>query len=212
MCELILQNLKVSQDDLNYALLFAATHRNKKLFDVFLHNGADNNINLFSEIFTDMCNFLEINATEVLEKGISKHLNLDGILHCNHEPSYIIVKFLLVNNIDINLNKPYLIYFIDQDYQDYNIAELLINYGININAKNNFGGTALMHAASYNKPNIVKLLLKYGADRSIRDMFDRTPYERAKFLGYPQIQDLLEDKEFVETSSSLLAPTGCVIL
>ena len=51
-------------------------------------------------------------------------------------------------------------------------AELLINYGANINNQNNFG-TAL-HAASRNgHESIVELLLKHKADRSIKDKVRR---------------------------------------
>ncbi len=48
------------------------------------------------------------------------------------------------------------------------IGSLLLKHGAIINARNNFGETALICAAQYDDPNDVKFLLRFGADPNAR--------------------------------------------
>ncbi|NPU92757.1 MAG: hypothetical protein HPY82_12695 [Gammaproteobacteria bacterium] len=55
----------------------------------------------------------------------------------------------------------------------------LINGGIDLNAQDNRGGTALWHAASQGQARVVKALLQHGADASIADNGGNTPLHAA---------------------------------
>ncbi|XP_031783904.1 ankyrin repeat domain-containing protein 22-like [Nasonia vitripennis] len=52
---------------------------------------------------------------------------------------------------------------------------LLLNTGINVNAKNTFGSTALMHAVDWGDISVIQLLLEANADPNIINHFDQTP-------------------------------------
>ncbi len=52
--------------------------------------------------------------------------------------------------------------------------ELLINYGANINARSNYGETALMCAACNGKKEALELLINYGAEIMARSNYGRT--------------------------------------
>lgn len=73
------------------------------------------------------------------------------------------------------------------------IAEVLINAGANIDAKNNDGSTALHTAAFLCHPAVVKLLLENGADKSLRNNGGSTALEsvQAPFEMVKPIYDFL---------------------
>jgi hypothetical protein len=57
------------------------------------------------------------------------------------------------------------------------IAQALIDAGVDINFQNNDGSTALISAAFFGRPEIVKMLLDKGADKSIQSNFGSTAYQ-----------------------------------
>lgn len=61
---------------------------------------------------------------------------------------------------------------------DKKIIKLLLANGVDINAKNSSGETALMHSTISTKK--VKILLELGADKKIKDSNGQTAYERVK--------------------------------
>jgi hypothetical protein len=50
------------------------------------------------------------------------------------------------------------------------IAQLLIEHGADLNARNGNDGTALMFATLFGRHNIVPVLLEAGADTTLRDV------------------------------------------
>jgi ankyrin repeat protein len=75
---------------------------------------------------------------------------------------------------------------------------LLLNHGADVNARDNWGQTALFGAATWHKPQIVRLLLDYGADANARCNDGSTPLMHAAW-PWPY------DTEAVETLSLLLS-------
>ena len=72
-------------------------------------------------------------------------------------------------------------------------VEALIAKGTDVNAKNNYGWTALSHAARAGNAELVKLLLVHGADVNTRDQSGWTPLMRAAMKGHAEtVRILLE--------------------
>lgn len=67
---------------------------------------------------------------------------------------------------------------------NYDIVEKLVEFfvkeGLDIDAKNNVGKTALMESVWWTKARMFKLLLKLNADISIKDNLNRTAYNLAE--------------------------------
>lgn len=57
------------------------------------------------------------------------------------------------------------------------IAQTLIDAGVDLNFQNNDGSTALHTAAFFCRPEIVKMLLDKRADKNLKNKFNATPYE-----------------------------------
>lgn len=72
-------------------------------------------------------------------------------------------------------------------------ASALIAQGADVNARNNYGWTALSHAARSKNAELVRLLLEHGADANARDESGWTPLMRAAMKGNVEAaQALLE--------------------
>jgi len=71
------------------------------------------------------------------------------------------------------------------------IAELFLDYGAQINARDNYGHTALMYAAENHRIPLIKLLLEHGADDTLQDDKERTAYDYAQ--GNPATQKIFMD-------------------
>ena len=70
------------------------------------------------------------------------------------------------------------------------VEEAIIN-GANVNAKDNYGWTALMEATFWGHTETAELLLKHGADVNAENKYGRTALMRAMTRGYTETADLL---------------------
>jgi ankyrin repeat protein len=73
------------------------------------------------------------------------------------------------------------------------VKELLDN-GANINAKDEYGNTALILAAHKGHTEIVKLLMDSGADVNAKNIFSNTPLMVASWRGHPEVVKLFLGK------------------
>jgi len=74
------------------------------------------------------------------------------------------------------------------------IVELLIDAGVNVNAKSEYlGMTALMLASEFGHLDIVELLIEAGADVNIKNKSGGTALSLASIKGYTDIVELLID-------------------
>ncbi|MDO6382865.1 ankyrin repeat domain-containing protein [Leptospira santarosai] len=98
------------------------------------------------------------------------------------------------------------------------IVELLIDGGLEVNGRNNFGQTALMFAAQSNDVSVIEALLKKGADINIQDssgytalirsiLFNNSP-EATKYLLKHRPDTNLQTKDKIEGGPA----TGCTAL
>jgi len=88
-------------------------------------------------------------------------------------------------------NTPLMEKVIDKDAAG---ASKLIAEGADVNAKNNYGWTALSHAARIGNAELVKLLLDHGADINARDQSGWTPLMRAAMKGRTEVVKVLLDR------------------
>lgn len=142
-----------------------------------------------------------------IEKGANyKHRNRNGIslfLSAVGDINYALVKYLVdekkinVNEID-NVGSNALIWHvysikISKRKRNNNLLILLLNNGIEINHKNNYGDTAL-HFAVRNKidSETIKILLDYGADVAAKNNKGKTPLDIAVEKGNKDVINLLK--------------------
>ncbi len=76
---------------------------------------------------------------------------------------------------------------------DFNKVRLAINFGANLEAKNNSGRTPLHLASEFNRISIAKLLIERGAIVRANDNGGRTPLHLASFWNRIETAKLLLD-------------------
>ena len=72
-------------------------------------------------------------------------------------------------------------------------VKLFLAEGMEINAKNNYGETALMAGAVSSKTYIVRVMLEKGADIKSRNKFGNTPLSYATEAGNAEIIKILKE-------------------
>ena len=71
------------------------------------------------------------------------------------------------------------------------VIELLLNRGVNVNAKSKYGWTALHYAASEGDEELVSMLLKHGADVNAEVQYWKTPPWPASYNNYRKMAAML---------------------
>lgn len=74
------------------------------------------------------------------------------------------------------------------------VRVLLRDASIDVNARNEHGGTALHYAAALGDPEMVRSLLHKGADADARDASDRTPRTMAIEQGKVEVVRILSER------------------
>ena len=83
-------------------------------------------------------------------------------------------------------------------YWDLEMVQVLLDYGVDVNAKNDWGNTPLNYALKYGHkivdPSVVRLLLDHGADPNLQANGGQTPLYRASEYGKVEIVRLLVER------------------
>jgi len=74
------------------------------------------------------------------------------------------------------------------------VAELLLKYGAEVNAKQESGWTPLHEAAMHGQEEMIKLLLDHGADVALKKDDDETALDVAHRCNHEHVVDLLRSK------------------
>ena len=77
-------------------------------------------------------------------------------------------------------------------YGSFQIAELLIKAGMNVNDKNDKQGTALSFGVLFGKENLIEFLLNNGCDANAQDQHGNTALHFAATCGYDKVITLLK--------------------
>ncbi|OXU18431.1 hypothetical protein TSAR_015778 [Trichomalopsis sarcophagae] len=130
-------------------------------------------------------------------------LSIDWSIRCEKEQGSMLRAAILYRRIDIFtqlINKgasKYLLMYAGHELleramecENLDYLRLLVEAGVNTNARNTFGSTALMYAVDRGDMPVIRLLLEAGTDPSIINHFDQTPLERATRTK-PEILELL---------------------
>lgn len=89
---------------------------------------------------------------------------------CN-ENNLEFAKALLKNGAKINMNDMDPPIIMSSIYGYFNICELLLAHGADVNSYDNDGRTALFYAVLYGKRDMIEFLLKKNADKNIKDFY-----------------------------------------
>src|SRR5690606_22400754 len=73
-------------------------------------------------------------------------------------------------------------------------ARSMLDQGVPVDERNNYGWTALMHAARLGNVEVMAVLLDHGADVSASDDIGWTPLMRAAHKGHPEAVKLLLER------------------
>jgi ankyrin repeat protein len=76
--------------------------------------------------------------------------------------------------------------------KNFDILRNLIKLGMNVDAKNEDGHTALMHAAQSGNMRLVKLLVENGAKIDMKDDNEENAIQWAEYNAHPEIAKFLE--------------------
>lgn len=192
LCGLILQNSQVTKNDLDVALLFAASNKNEKLFNILIHYGAQDllysilkiptdslltNPEIKSLMKSDLECVLSIGFIKGCHKKYKEYINLRCALEraLKYMNCYTFMKFLLINNVDPN---PMMLKFMIVSTENIKpTMELLIKYGADVDTQSGIGRTPLIMAAICSIDEAVEILLRNNADKSVIDYNKKTAFD-----------------------------------
>jgi len=152
-------NLITDFNDLKkYYKTFGNTKYDNSLFDKFYNKIGLSQIDELISYYPQALNILDAKQRSALTHAV---------LESNIE----IVKDLIKSKVNLNFKYPnnFTILLVALMEKEYEISKLLIESGADVNAKDDFGVTAIM-SCDINKPSIIELLIKNGADLNTKDL------------------------------------------
>jgi len=214
---LITKGAKVNRETrtVDTPLHFAAEYGNKEVAELLIAKGANvnaaNGIDGRSALGTPLHYAVLFNKKEIVELLIAKGADVNAKDHQGQTPLRLAIfkedsgemaKLLLNNGADGNIlslsdkwsqwGETILFQVMSRSWND--VAELMIEKGVNVNAKNPGDGRTALHAAGLTgSKEMVELLIAKGADINAKDNIGigHTPLDIAVEKGHKEIADLL---------------------
>ncbi len=195
-------NANVYDDDSDHILMYAAFYASADCMELLINNGANvNAVNKTLETPLMWCNH-DLQKTKLLLQhganvnAIAASGNTALLVACVGAGQYEIVKFLLDNGADpfaIN-NKGQTALFRTATFGDTATARMLVNKGIDINAKTLNKETAMETATVNENKEMLYWLLNNGASPNISDAYDALPLTYAGVFNDENVVKALLEK------------------
>ena len=168
------------------ALMHSCISNSGDIFVFLMENNADFKIkDNFGKTALDYA--IEHNRVEMIEflalsGADTNSLDVDQLLKAAQDTQEIINKKIKTQEFITEISK---------SYPNLDKIRSCISAGVDVNAKDNDGWTALIYAACYGHTEIAKLLIADGADINARDNYGCTALIYAAINGYTEIARLL---------------------
>lgn len=137
---------------------------NEKVKSILLTN------NTFVDIDLTTIEWLLINSVNINDEEIKNAL-YEAIKHDDLPLVKLLVKYMNNVNLYLDEEKRFPIFFKALEQGNYEIIELLLQNGMDVNKKDLNGDTPLLYAISMDDLKLVKLLIKYKADVNVVNDF-----------------------------------------
>jgi len=197
---LIKQGVDVNERDVNggTALLYAAWQGQTEVAQLLIEAGADVNAQtnygwtaLMSASYRGNPEFTQLLIDYGADVKI-KNNSGDTVLKVAHESKHKEVLALLIETSE-STPELYSELFRAVNFNDYDEVKWLIEAGVDIEARNNEGRTALMLASRGGHTYVVKLLIEAGANVNVQDNEGSTALMLADQYGHTRVAELLRE-------------------
>lgn len=193
--------MTISKPDKDYLLFHSISNYDFEMFKRALSNGANINAHnlhkdtslhlLATKGFTKWCRFAIENGADINCQNSSLRTPLINAALTRHPD---VVKLLIEHKADVDISDNYQeTAFSLSVYESLKIAELLLDYGANINYRNSDGKTPLMDAVDRERHEIVDFLLSKDCDVNGHDNNGDTALITATVQGnFQLVKELLD--------------------
>ena len=215
--EMLLKNgadVNTKENDGYTALIIASSYGHTEIVAMLLENGANVNAENNDDGNTALTEASENGHTEIVEMlleqpGIDVNAKSNNgntaLIGASHNGHIDIVARLLEEGADVNANEDTVyMALMDASMEGHTeIVEMLLEQpGIDVNAKNLYGQTALYWASNNGHPKIVARLLEKGADVTMRYYEGDTVLIRASMGGHTEIVKMLLEQPGIDVNAN----------
>ena len=211
MIELIKKGVDVNAENTyNETALFEAIRgKNQEIVDILIKQGAKVNVSSLAEdtpLSTAVRAHPEI-VDALLDEGANiNEPNSDGVtpvLEAVRSNNLDLVKRMIDRGANIwatDEARSNALHYITEDNPE--LAKFLIEKGLHMDARGDFGETPLMHAMIAGTPKVARMLVENGADVTIVDNRLRTPLHLANMMDIEMMRLLIENGADVNAKDS----------
>ena len=211
LMELIKKGVDVNAENTyNETALFEAIRgKNKEIAEILIKHGADVNVSSLAEdtpLSTAVRAHPEI-VNALLDEGANiNEPNSDGVtpvLEAVRSNNLDLVKRMIDRGANIRATDEAgsnALHYITEDNPE--LAKFLIEKGLHMDARGDFGETPLMHAMIAGAPKVARMLVENGADVTIVDNRLRTPLHLANMMDVEMMRLLIENGADVNAKDS----------
>jgi ankyrin repeat protein len=181
-----------ARDSRGYTALLSAltTHYYKSdVVRVLLEHGAEVNAVASSGLTPVMCAYEPEFMKMLIDRGVNIHA-IDGqgrsVLY-HHAQTIETARILVEKGARPQRDEPIAMHAIRGDYPCFDCAYLLLDNGVDLEARDRHGATLLMDAIGMDELKFVNNLLARGADVKAVDLDGNTPLHKAGFVEYAEL-------------------------